>query len=82
VILLEADEILLRAKTFRVEVPGGYAQYDSTGIEHGTTGKFIAHASLHGLPGPKDQLVDLSPKKICVECITTAARGGSALVPR
>ncbi|MFM0140857.1 DUF2345 domain-containing protein, partial [Caballeronia grimmiae] len=81
-ILLESDEILLRAKKFRVEVNGSFLNMDATGIVNGTTGKFIAHAATHGLPGPRDQMVDLSPKKVCVECLLKAARSGAALVPR
>jgi type VI secretion system secreted protein VgrG len=79
-ILLE--EILLRAKTFRVEVGGGFLNMDSSGIVSGTTGKFIAYAASHALPGPKDQMVDLSPKKVCIECLLKAARSGTALIPR
>lgn len=81
-ILLESEEILLRAKKFRVEVNGSFLNMDSTGIVSGTTGKFVAHASTHGWPGPKDQMVELSPKKICVECLLKAARSGAGLVPR
>jgi type VI secretion system secreted protein VgrG len=82
-ILLEAEEIVLRGKrTIRLEVDGSFTQMDSTGIVHGTTGNFVAHASLHSLPGPVDQAVDLSPKKICIECLLKAAKGNSALVPR
>ncbi|MGU7780930.1 type VI secretion system Vgr family protein [Burkholderia sp. PU8-34] len=82
-ILLEADEIVLRGKQkIRFEVNGSFTNMDSTGIVHGTTGKFLAHASLHQLPGPLDQSVDLSPKKICIECLMKAARGGTALVLR
>nr|WP_268991231.1 type VI secretion system Vgr family protein [Burkholderia cepacia] len=82
-ILLEADEIVLRGKRqIRFEVNGSFTQMDSSGIVHGTTGKFLAHASLHQLPGPLDQAVDLLPKKICIECLMKAARGGAALVLR
>ncbi|WP_245163655.1 DUF3304 domain-containing protein [Burkholderia latens] len=41
-----------------------------------------AFAATHDLPGPKDQMVDLSPKKICAECMLKADRGGAALVSR
>ncbi|CAD6547219.1 DUF2345 domain-containing protein [Paraburkholderia metrosideri] len=75
-------QILLRAKTFRVEVGGGFLNMDSSGIVSGTTGKFIAYAASHALPGPKDQMVDLSPKKVCIECLLKAARSGTALIPR
>ncbi|KVC44731.1 type VI secretion system Vgr family protein [Burkholderia diffusa] len=82
-ILLEADEIVLRGKQkIRFEVNGSFTNMDSSGIVHGTTGKFLAHASLHQLPGPLDQSVNLAPKKICIECLMKAARGGAALVPR
>ena len=81
-ILLESEEILLRAKTFRVEFSGGFLNMDSSGIVSGTTGKFIAYAASHALPGPKDQMVDLSPKKVCIECLLKAARSGTALIPR
>ncbi|KWZ31246.1 type VI secretion protein ImpA [Burkholderia anthina] len=81
-ILLESEEILLRAHKFRVEVNGSFLNMDASGVVSGTTGKFTAYAASHDLPGPKDQMVDLSPKKICVECMLKAARGGSALVPR
>lgn len=81
-ILLESEEILLRAKKFRVEVDGSFLNMDSTGIVNGTTGKFIAHAAVHGLPGPKDQMVDLKPKQVCIECLLKAAQSGSALVLR
>jgi type VI secretion system secreted protein VgrG len=81
-ILLESEEILLRAHKFRVEVNGSFLNMDASGVMSGTTGKFTAFASAHELPGPKDQMVDLSPKKICVECMLKAARGGAALVPR
>ncbi|MDN7701566.1 type VI secretion system Vgr family protein [Burkholderia semiarida] len=81
-ILLESEEILLRAHKFRVEVNGSFLNMDASGVVSGTTGKFTAYAASHDLPGPKDQMVDLSPKKICVECMLKAARGGAALVPR
>lgn len=81
-ILLESEEILLRAHKFRVEVNGSFLNMDASGVVSGTTGKFAAYAASHDLPGPKDQMVDLSPKKICVECMLKAARGGAALVPR
>ncbi|MCA8095051.1 DUF2345 domain-containing protein [Burkholderia anthina] len=81
-ILLESEEILLRAHKFRVEVNGSFLNMDASGVVSGTTGKFTAFAAAHDLPGPKDQMVDLSPKKICVECMLKAARGGAALVPR
>ena len=81
-ILLESEEILLRAKTFRVEFSGGFLNMDSSGIVSGTTGKFIAYAASHALPGPKDQMVDFSPKKVCIECLLKAARSGTALIPR
>ncbi|KVM59121.1 type VI secretion protein ImpA [Burkholderia ubonensis] len=81
-ILLESEEILLRAHKFRVEVNGSFLNMDASGIVSGTAGKFTAYAASHDLPGPKDQMVDLSPKKICVECMLKAARSGAALVPR
>ncbi|CAG9242628.1 Type VI secretion protein ImpA [Burkholderia diffusa] len=82
-VLLEADEIVLRGnRRIRFEVNGSFTNMDSSGIVHGTTGKFLAHASLHQLPGPLDQAVDLSPKKICIECLMKAARSGTALVLR
>ncbi|SDC85908.1 Rhs element Vgr protein [Paraburkholderia lycopersici] len=81
-ILLESEDILLRAKKFRVEVDGSFLNMDSAGIVSGTTGKFLAHASVHGLPGPKDQMVSLSPKQVCIECLLKAAKSGSALVLR
>ncbi|ORC51222.1 type VI secretion protein ImpA [Burkholderia sp. A27] len=82
-IQITGDEIILRAKkTLRIEAGGSFAQFDSSGIVHGTTGQFVAHAATHDLPGPRDIPVDLAPKKICIECLLKAARGGSALVPR
>ena len=81
-ILLESDEILLRANKFRVEVNGSFLHMDASGIVNGTTGMFIAHASSHSLPGPKDQAVSLAPKSICIECLLKAARSGAALLPR
>jgi len=82
-ILLEADEIILRGKrSIRLEADGSFTQMDSTRIVHGTTGKFVAHAATHDLPGPRDVPVDLAPKKICIECLLKAAKGGSALVLR
>jgi type VI secretion system secreted protein VgrG len=81
-ILLESEEILLRAHKFRVEVNGSFLNLDASGVVSGTTGKFTAYAAAHELPGPKDQMVDLSPKKVCIECILKAARSGAALVPR
>ncbi|WP_321813911.1 MULTISPECIES: type VI secretion system Vgr family protein [unclassified Paraburkholderia] len=81
-ILLESEEILLRAHKFRVEVNGSFFNLDASGVMSGTTGKFTAYAAAHELPGPKDQMVDLSPKKVCIECILKAARSGSALVLR
>ncbi|WP_321800298.1 type VI secretion system Vgr family protein [Burkholderia sp. BCC1988] len=82
-ILLEADEIVLRGKrSIRLETNGSFTQMDATGIVHGTTGKFVAHAATHDLPGPRDVPVDLAPKKICIECLLKAAKGGSALVLR
>ena len=80
--MLDSHENLLRAKRFRVEVSGSFVNMDSSGIVNGSTGKFIAHAATHGLPGPKDQMVDLPPKKVCVECTLKAAKSGAALVPR
>ncbi|VWC12801.1 type VI secretion protein ImpA [Burkholderia lata] len=74
--------ILLHAHKFRVEVNGNFLNMDVSGVVSGTAGKFTAFAATHDLPGPKDQMVDLSPKKICVECMLKAARGGAALVPR
>ncbi|MBB3261604.1 uncharacterized protein (DUF2345 family) [Paraburkholderia bannensis] len=79
---LESEEILLRARKFRVEVNGSFLNLDASGVVSGTTGKFTAYAAAHELPGPKDQMVDLSPKKVCIECILKAARSGAALVPR
>ena len=73
--------ILLRAHTFRVEVNGSFLNMDASGVVSGTTGKFTAFVAARDLPGPKDQMVDLWPKKICVECMLKAARGGAALVP-
>ncbi|MGV2293366.1 type VI secretion system tip protein TssI/VgrG [Trinickia sp. YCB016] len=82
-ILLEAEEIVLRGKrSIRLETNGSFTQMDSNGIVHGTTGKFVAHAGTHDLPGPRDVPVDLAPKKICIECLLKAAKGGSALVLR
>lgn len=82
-ILLEAEDIVLRAnRSIRLEADGSFTQMDSTGIVHGTAGKFVAHASLHQLPGALDQPVDLASKKICIECLAKAARSGSALVLR
>ncbi|CAN0626883.1 type VI secretion system secreted protein VgrG [Burkholderia multivorans] len=82
-ILLEADEIVLRGtRSIRLETNGSFTQMDSTGIVHGTTGKFLAHASLHQLPGPLNQVVGISPKKVCVGCLMKAARRGSAIVLR
>ena len=82
-ILLESDEIVLRAKTtFRVEVNGSFLNMDSSGIVNGTAGKFLAYAATHGLPGPKDQAVNLSAKQICIECLLKAAGDGAVVVPR
>ncbi|WP_261521061.1 type VI secretion system tip protein VgrG, partial [Burkholderia multivorans] len=82
-ILLEADEIILRGKRkIRFEVNGSFTNMDASGIVHGTSGKFLAHASFHQLPGPLSQAVDLAPKKICIECLMKAARSGTALVLR
>lgn len=82
-IQITGDEIILRAhKKLRIEAGGSFAQFDSSGIVHGTTGQFVAHAAVHGLPGPRDVPVDLAPKKICIECLLKAARGGSTLVMR
>jgi type VI secretion system secreted protein VgrG len=80
---ISGDEIVLRAGTsLRIEAGGSFAQFDSSGIVHGTKGKFVAHAAVHGLPGPRDIPLDVAPKKICVECLLKAAKGGVALVPR
>ncbi|WP_153102332.1 type VI secretion system Vgr family protein [Paraburkholderia hayleyella] len=81
-ILLESEEILLHAKKFRVEVEGSFLQMDSDGITQGTSGAWVAHAAVHDMPGPKDQRVELAPRKICIDCLTRAAHGGAALVPR
>lgn len=81
-ILLEAEEIVLRAKKISLEVDGSSTRMDSTGIVHATTGAFLAHASLHQLPGPLDEAVSLVPRHICVECLLKAAKSGSPLVLR
>ncbi|CAN7691448.1 MULTISPECIES: type VI secretion system Vgr family protein [Paraburkholderia] len=79
---LTSDSIHIRAKE-QVLIDGGgsFVKFDASGIEHGTSGKFVAHAAVHGMPGPKDQPVDMSPKHVCVECLLKAAKSGAAVVP-
>ena len=81
-ILFEAEEIVLRAKKIRFEADGSYAEYGSSGIEHGTTGKYVMHGATHGMPGPRGMPVSLAPNQICIECLLKAAKSGTALVPR
>ncbi|MNM85164.1 hypothetical protein D3C81_972730 [compost metagenome] len=45
--IIAKKEILLNAG-------GSYIRINADGIEHGTPGTWIAHASTHGLPGPKE----------------------------
>ncbi|MBR8430098.1 type VI secretion system tip protein VgrG [Burkholderia cenocepacia] len=68
----------------KLELQGGKTRMvlDDSGAQIFTPGKFVAFASTHSLPGPKDLPVSLTPKSICIECLLKAARGGSALVPR
>ncbi|WP_175916464.1 MULTISPECIES: type VI secretion system Vgr family protein [unclassified Burkholderia] len=68
----------------KLELQGGKTRMvlDDSGAQIFTPGKFVAFASTHSLPGPKDSPVSLTPKSICIECLLKAARGGSALVPR
>lgn len=68
----------------KLELQGGKTRMvlDDSGAQIFTPGKFVAFASTHSLPGPKDSPVSLAPKSICIECLLKAARGGSALVPR
>ncbi|VWB42710.1 type VI secretion protein ImpA [Burkholderia lata] len=68
----------------KLELQGGKTRMvlDDSGAQIFTPGKFVAFASTHSLPGPKDSPVSLAPKSICIECLIKAARGGSALVPR
>ncbi|WP_175884155.1 type VI secretion system Vgr family protein [Burkholderia sp. BCC0044] len=68
----------------KLELQGGKTRMvlDDSGAQIFTPGKFVAFASTHSLPGPKDAPVSLTPKSICIECLLKAARGGSALVPR
>jgi type VI secretion system secreted protein VgrG len=48
-----ANRISISAKEEVVINGGGsYAKFNSGGIEQGTTGTFVAHASRHSLPGP------------------------------
>ncbi|WP_241025158.1 hypothetical protein [Burkholderia sp. Ac-20384] len=74
--------ILLCAHKFRDEVNDSFLNMGASSVVSDTTGKFAAFAAPPDLPGPKDQMVDLSQKKICVECMLKAARGGAALAPR
>ncbi|OXJ14854.1 type VI secretion system Vgr family protein [Burkholderia sp. AU6039] len=68
----------------KLELQGGKTRMvlDDSGAQIFTPGRFVAFASTHSLPGPKDSPVSLAPKSICIECLIKAARGGSALVPR
>ncbi|MFP3504278.1 type VI secretion system Vgr family protein [Burkholderia sp. SIMBA_062] len=68
----------------KLELQGGKTRMvlDDSGAQIFTPGKFVAFASTHSLPGPKDSPISLAPKSICIECLLKAARGGSALVPR
>jgi len=68
----------------KLELQGGKTRMvlDDSGAQIFTPGKFVAFASTHSLPGPKDAPVSLTPKSICIECLLKAARGGAALVPR
>ncbi|WP_322027395.1 type VI secretion system Vgr family protein [Burkholderia sp. BCC1977] len=68
----------------KLELQGGKTRMvlDDSGAQIFTPGKFVAFASTHSLPGPKDSPVSLAPKSICIECLLKAARGGSALVLR
>ncbi|RQZ37992.1 type VI secretion system tip protein VgrG [Burkholderia sp. Bp9090] len=68
----------------KLELQGGKTRMvlDDSGAQILTPGKFVAFASTHSLPGPKDSPVSHTPTSICIECLLKAARGGSALVPR
>jgi type VI secretion system VgrG family protein len=80
-ILLQAEEIVLRAKKIRLEANDSFTQYDDKGITHGTAGEFVAHAARHDLPTPIVQPVDTSPKHVCTECLLRAAKSGASVVP-
>jgi type VI secretion system secreted protein VgrG len=48
------NRIVINAKEDIVINGGGsYVKFSEAGIEHGTTGKFVAHAASHSLIGPK-----------------------------
>ena len=58
--MLAKDEITIRADKIRIEAAtelhldggGSYANYKGAGIESGTTGPHVRHASVHGMVGP------------------------------
>ncbi len=73
-------QILLRAHQFHAEVSGIFLNMDASDVVSGATGESATYAVSHYLPGPKGQIFDPCPKKICVECKLKAIRGGAALV--
>ncbi|WP_321964445.1 type VI secretion system Vgr family protein [Paraburkholderia sp. J7] len=68
----------------RLELQGGKSRLvlDDAGAQIFTPGKFAAFASSHALPGPRSTPADLSPRKICIDCLLKAAKSGSAFVIR
>jgi type VI secretion system secreted protein VgrG len=77
-----ANRISISAKEEVVINGGGsYATFKAGGIEHGTKGTYVAHATKHSLVEPNGMNVDATPlpQVACKECLLNALKNRSSI---